>query len=171
MFVRYERTDPSLGWLEYKQKCFVKVFACEMLPTCQVKVQIALKFANLSIFSLKFLRISSWCLKFPTKFWNYVAKPMARPIRSTTQSTQIWIRMVIRDQYGISALVPVASQNVDRFLRLGTKSRDDRAVCRFLFKNQRGAAAFPVVLGDFGCDVTCQACWENSVPSLLWRLG
>ena len=49
MFVRYERTDPSLGRLKYKQKCFVNVFACEMLPTCQVKVQIALKFVNLSI--------------------------------------------------------------------------------------------------------------------------
>ena len=24
------------------------------------------------------------------------------------------------------------------------------------------AASFPVVLGDFGCDVTCQACRENS---------
>ena len=23
-------------------------------------------------------------------------------------------------------------------------------------------ASFPVVLGDFGCDVTCQACRENS---------
>ena len=53
---------------------------------------------------------------------------MARPIRSTTQSTQIWIRMVIRDQYGISAVVPVASRNVDRFLRLRTKLRDDRVV-------------------------------------------
>ena len=20
----------------------------------------------------------------------------------------------------------------------------------------------PIVLGDFGCDVTCQACWDNS---------
>ena len=35
-------------------------------------------------------------------------------------------------------------------------------------------ASFPVVLGDFRCDVTCQACRENSprtlsysVPSLL----
>ena len=50
MFVRYERTDLSLGRLEYKQKCFVNVFACEKLPTCQVKVQIALKVANLSMF-------------------------------------------------------------------------------------------------------------------------
>ena len=37
------------------------------------------------------------------------------------------------------------------------------------------SASFPVVLGDFGCDVTCQACRENSlsrsVPSLLWPLG
>ena len=24
------------------------------------------------------------------------------------------------------------------------------------------SASFPVVLGDFGCDVTCQACRENS---------
>ena len=36
-------------------------------------------------------------------------------------------------------------------------------------------ASFPVVLGDFGCDVTCQACRESSlsrsVPSLLWSLG
>ena len=33
-------------------------------------------------------------------------------------------------------------------------------------------ASFPVVLGDFGCDVTCQACRENShsVPSLGTRL-
>ena len=29
-------------------------------------------------------------------------------------------------------------------------------------QNTRTAASFPVVLGDFGCDVTCQACWENS---------
>ena len=26
--------------------------------------------------------------------------------------------------------------------------------------------SFPVVLGDFGCDVTCQACLENSPPLL-----
>ena len=23
-------------------------------------------------------------------------------------------------------------------------------------------ASFPVILGDFGCDVTCKTCWENS---------
>jgi len=28
------------------------------------------------------------------------------------------------------------------------------------------AASFPVVLGDFGCDVTCQACRESS-PSAI----
>ena len=32
------QANPSLGRLECKQKCFVKVFACEMFP----KVQIAL---------------------------------------------------------------------------------------------------------------------------------
>lgn len=25
------------------------------------------------------------------------------------------------------------------------------------------SASFPVVLGDFGCVVSCQACWENSL--------
>ena len=30
------------------------------------------------------------------------------------------------------------------------------------------SASSPVVLGDFGCDVTCQACRSRSVPSLLW---
>ena len=29
-------------------------------------------------------------------------------------------------------------------------------------------ASSPVVLGDFGCGVTCQACRSRSVPSLLW---
>ena len=33
------------------------------------------------------------------------------------------------------------------------------------------SASSPVVLGDFGCDVTCQACRSRSVPSLLWWLG
>ena len=28
--------------------------------------------------------------------------------------------------------------------------------------NWQNTASFPVVLGDFGCDVTCQACRENS---------
>ena len=48
----------------------------------------------------------------------------------------------------------------------------------FSLDHKRNAASFPVVLGDFGCDVTadvtCQACRENSartVPSLLWSLG
>ena len=30
------------------------------------------------------------------------------------------------------------------------------------------AATSQVVLGDCGCDVTCQACRSRSVPSLLW---
>ena len=33
------------------------------------------------------------------------------------------------------------------------------------------AASFPVVLGDFGCDVTCQACRENSTASFPVVLG
>ena len=32
----------------------------------------------------------------------------------------------------------------------------------FLPYLENQAASFPVVLGDFGCDVTCQACRENS---------
>ena len=62
--------------------------------------------------------------KIPPKILEfYVAKAMARPVRSTTQSTQIWIWLVIRDQYGICALFPVTSRNVDRFLRLRTKNQ------------------------------------------------
>ena len=30
------------------------------------------------------------------------------------------------------------------------------------FELQNSPASFPVVLSDFGCDVTCQACRENS---------
>ena len=30
--------------------------------------------------------------------------------------------------------------------------------------------SFPVVLGDFGCDITCQACRENS-PSVRVAVG
>ena len=159
-------TSLWVGWNTNKNvlSTFLLVKCCQHVRW-KFKCSKIREFVN---FSLKFLRFSFWRLKFPPKFWNYVAKPVARPIRSTTQSTQIWIRMVIRDQYGISTLVPVASRNVDRLLRLRTKQRDDRAVCRFLFKNQRGAASFPVVLGDFGCDVTCQACRENLVPRLLW---
>ena len=42
---------PLLVGYNTNKKRFVNVFACEMLPTaCQVKVQIALKFTNLSIF-------------------------------------------------------------------------------------------------------------------------
>ena len=38
--------------------------------------------------------------------------------------------------------------------------------------NEEDAASFPVVLGDFGCDVTCQACRvSRSDPSLLRPLG
>ena len=75
VYVGYEQSDTSLGRLEYKQKRFVNVFACGMLPTCQVKVQIALKFSNWSIFFpensrdfLKFFLMS----KIPQKFRNYV---------------------------------------------------------------------------------------------------
>ena len=32
----------------------------------------------------------------------------------------------------------------------------------FRFFTAFSPASFPVVLGDFGCDVTCQACRENS---------
>ena len=34
--------------------------------------------------------------------------------------------------------------------------------CCILRINSPVTASFPVVLGDFGCDVTCQACRENS---------
>ena len=51
-------TSLLLGWNTNRQKRFVNVFACEMSPTCQVKVQIALKFSNLSIVFLKFPRFS-----------------------------------------------------------------------------------------------------------------
>ena len=77
VYVGYEQSDTSLGRLEYKQKRFVNVFAGEMLPRCQVKVQIALKFSNWSIFFpenshdfLKFFLMS----KIPPKFRNYVLK-------------------------------------------------------------------------------------------------
>ena len=36
---------------------------------------------------------------------------------------------------------------------------------------QRASASFPVVLGDFGCDVTRQACRENSKPPLVTRIA
>ena len=29
------------------------------------------------------------------------------------------------------------------------------------------SASSPVVLGDFGCAVSCQTCWENSAPNLF----
>ena len=32
--------------------------------------------------------------------------------------------------------------------------------------SSNSTASFPVVLGDFGCDVTCQACRENSPIAL-----
>ena len=47
-------TSLLLGWNTNRQKRFVNVFACEM----SVKVQIALKFSNLSIVFLKFPRFS-----------------------------------------------------------------------------------------------------------------
>jgi len=36
-----------------------------------------------------------------------------------------------------------------------------------LYPKHEASASFPVVLGDFGCDVTCHACQENSprIPS------
>ena len=48
---------PLLGRLEDQKTWFVNIFACEKFPTCEVKVQIALKFSKLSIF-LKFPRVS-----------------------------------------------------------------------------------------------------------------
>lgn len=54
----YVRTDPSPGGLEYKQKRFVNMFACEKFPKCQVKVQIALKILEIVNFFLKFPRVS-----------------------------------------------------------------------------------------------------------------
>ena len=44
-------TPLLVGWNTKKTR-FVNVFACEKFPTCQVKVQIALKFSKLSIFFL-----------------------------------------------------------------------------------------------------------------------
>ena len=57
-----------------------------------------------------------------------------------------------------------------------TKNPFPELICRFLkcamvqvitdpdpaHPNRTNPASFPVVLGDFGCDVTCQACRENS---------
>ena len=40
-----------------------------------------------------------------------------------------------------------------------------------LEKSQFSAASFPVVLGDFGCDVTRQACRENSPRTIAIALG
>ena len=53
--VGYEQTDPSLlvGW--NTNQTFCQRFASEMLPTCQVKVQIALEFSKLSISIFKIL--------------------------------------------------------------------------------------------------------------------
>ena len=34
-------------------------------------------------------------------------------------------------------------------------------LCRHVRPNALRPALFPVVLGDFGYDITCQACWEN----------
>ena len=46
-----------VGWNTKKTR-FVNVFACEKFSACQVKVQIALKFPKLSIYFLKFPRVS-----------------------------------------------------------------------------------------------------------------
>ena len=42
---------------------------------------------------------------------------------------------------------------------------------QFVAKCVPNSASFPVVLGDFGCDVTCQACRENSPRTLALALG
>ena len=60
-------TPLLVGW--NTNNVFVNVFACEMLPTCLVKGQFALKFSNLSIFSLKFPSNSKFLMsKIPKKF-------------------------------------------------------------------------------------------------------
>ena len=62
---------PLLVGCNTNKKRFVNVFACEILPTCLVKVQIALKFSNLSIFPknsrnfLKFFLMSKTPPKIP----------------------------------------------------------------------------------------------------------
>ena len=47
-------------------------------------------------------------------------------------------------------------------LRYGRQTRYKSLVQFQVAYLLRPAASFPVVLGDFGCDVTCQACRENS---------
>ena len=51
----------------------------------------------------------------------------------------------------------------------GTKGT---AISRFpITRRPWRPASFPVVLGDFGCDVTCQACRENSPRISRYRAG
>ena len=51
------------------------------------------------------------------------------------------------------------------------KLTDHSSMRRYARFHSPKAASFPVVLGDFGCDVTCQACRESSRRTRAIALG